>query len=60
MLLVTPTLKGFQKVVEYLKSNENMFSGKNMASGTSFAINLLSDLGQSLHLSGSSVFSFIK
>lgn len=41
MLLVTPTLKGFQKVVEYLKSNENMFSGKNMASGTSFAILIL-------------------
>lgn len=60
MLLVTPTLKGFQKVVAYLKSNDYMFSGKNMASGPSFAINLLSDLGQSLHLSGSSVLSSIK
>lgn len=47
MLLVTPTQEGFQKVeVEHLKSNENMFPGKNMPSGTSFVTNLLFDLGQ--------------
>lgn len=47
MLLVTSTLKRFQKVkVEYLKSNENMLSGNNTASNTSFVTNLLSDLGQ--------------
>lgn len=58
MTSVTPTLKGFQEVKgEYLKSNENMF-GDNMASGTSFVTNLLSDLGQSLHLSGSSVLVY--
>lgn len=47
MLLVTPTFKGFQKVeVKHLRSNDNMFSGKNVAPGTCFVTNLFSDLGK--------------